>query len=324
MQKVVLVSLIFLFAAAAIAQTQPSSTPPPAQPRPTPQATPPPQTPIRSDPRFGRREIENGFLNPVSESDRLSQRVVFLQQYIAPLYRKPSGKELKAVAPDPKFEQEYESVLRAPNTGIFRLLPDAGCAVNTKVISAKEDCIKYSMPGAGSSFSFRTGNYRIRHLADITYEGGELHVTGVFMHGFIADIGDVPLESVTTTTAGMKFVSDFKPSTNFEEVVEIDRSFRKGVQVNQYRYAMNAPAREGSTYAYRGVAYRGRVVRSVNGIRYNELDYDKREDVIVVFRIVEQADDGGITIVYRELSEQETPRIKRPDKPDEDTNTGGN
>lgn len=324
MQRLFLVSLFFLSYSAVTAQTQPAPTPP-SQPRPTPQATPQRPLPVRVPSRPGTRLPETGFsLNTVSESDRLAQRVVYLQQFVAPLYRKPSDKELRAIAPDPKFQVQYRDLLKLPNTGIFRLVPDVGCAPNAKVISAKEDCIKYSMPGAGNSFSFRTGNYRIRHLADITYDSKELQVTGIFMHGFLTRLGDVRLDTVSLISPGMKFVADFKPSTSVADVAEIDRSFRDGVHLKSYRYATSVPAEPDTTFAYRGVAYRGKVLRSVNGIRYNELDYDKREDVTVVFRIVEKAADGSITIVWRELAEHETPKIKLPNRDEADSDSGGN
>jgi hypothetical protein len=230
---------------------------------------------------------------------------------------------MEVLAPSAQLVTKYSGFLKMPNTGIFRLIPDAGCSPNIKVVSAKEECLKYSMPGAGNSYSFRTGNHRIRHLADLTYEGDTLQVTGVFMHGFMAKLGELPIESVGLTSPGLKFVTEFKPSTNFSEVVGIDNAFRRGIEVGGYRYSMSLPAEPDATYVYRGVAYRGKVLRSADGIRYNELDYDDREDVIVAFRIVARDGDGVITIVWRLLSELEAPKIKIPDSKD-DYDTAGN
>lgn len=303
----------FLVFSTAVSAQGPQATPPP-QTRPTP-SSPPQTTPATVRPALPpvTRRFESAFpLNPVSESDRLSSRITYLQRFVTPIYRKPSARELEAVAPSPQIRAKYNEFLRLPATGIFRLLPDAGCAPNEKVISARDDCLKYSMPGAGNSYSFRIENYRIKHLADVTYENGELLVTGIFMHGILAKLGDVPIESVGLESAGMKFVTEFKPSTNFADVELFDATFRKGIDVRGYRYGMAAPAEAEMTYAYRGVAYRGKVVRSSHGIRYNELDFDEREDVIVAFRVVERADDDSITIVWRRLSESESPKLKIP------------
>ena len=265
-------------------------------------------------------------LNRVVESDSLAARIAYLQQAVAPLYRKPSGKELNAIAPDPQIAAKFNQFLKLPYTGIFRLVPNAGCAPNAKVVSASEECLKYTMPGAGNSFSFRTENYRIRHLADITYEEGSLHITGIFMLGLMTKLGNVPLESVTLGSPGVKFLADIKPSESFSEVEQAHAAFRKGLDNGGYKYATTVPVEEGSTYAYRGVAFRGKVIKSANGVRYNEMDYDKREDVIVTFRIVNVADDKSITLIWRQLADIDSPKIKVPNKKEdpEDSVSGGN
>ena len=261
-------------------------------------------------------------LNPVAESDRLASRIVAVQRLVTPLYRKPNGKELAAVTPSGAWQARYAELLRQPNTGIFKLVPDSGCSNNLKVVDAREGCLKYSMPGSGNSYSFRTESHRIRHLADVTYDGKDLFLTGIFMHAIIADLGDVALERVSAATPGMKFLVDFKPSTSVDDVGVVDSVFHKGIEVKGLRYAKSVPANENSTYGYRGVAYRGKVVRSVEGLRYNELDYDDREDLLVTFRIVERENDGSITIVWRLLSELESPKIRIPDSKDNGDSVG--
>jgi hypothetical protein len=331
MIRPIILFAVFVSSILAVSGQTPKASPPP-QPRSSPTTTSTPQqvpAMVRATPVLpsDMRRLENNFpLNRVSESDRLVSRVVYLQQVVAPLYRKPSGKELNAIAPDPRLESQYSHILKLPDTGIFRLVPNVGCAPNSKVVNAREDCLKYSMPGAGNSFSFRAENYRIRHLADITYESGKLHITGIFMHGLMTRLGDVPVDSVDLGTRGMKFITDFRPSTSFSDVVHIDASFRKGIEVGGYKYGMSQPIEPGMTYAFRGVAYRGKVIRSAGGVRYNELEYDKREDVTVVFRVIEKAGDDSITIIWRQLTEKESPKIKVPskDEVDDESVSAGN
>jgi hypothetical protein len=271
------------------------------------------------------RRLPNPFsLNPVSESDRLASRIVAVQRLVAPLYRKPSSKEMAVVAPSDELRSRFAYILRQPKSGIFKLVPDSGCANNMKVVDARDECLKYSMPGAGNSYSFRTESYRIRHLADLTYDGAQLMLTGIFMHSIISDLGDVRLEEVSPTTPGMKFLSEFKPSISAEDVGLIDDTFEKGIEVGGFRYSKTAAAKLNATYGFRGVAYRGRIVRSADGLRYNELDYDEREDVLVAFRIVELGSDGSVTIVWRQLAELEAPKIKIPEIKYDDDGTSGN
>lgn len=319
MRYLILFAILCISCLAALGQTPQSTPRPQSTPAPTPQPQITPQ-PIRMGQQaVDTRRLQSFSLNPLSESDRLASKIVQLQRLVAPLYRKPTSKELLEVAPSGEMLAKYADLLRQPNTGIFKLVPDTGCAPNMRVVSAREDCLRYSMPGAANSYSFRTENYRIKHLADITFDGDELTVTGLFMHGLVTKLGDLPVESVGLSTNGLKFIVDFKPSNSADDVRLIDDSFAKGIEVKGFRYAKASPAEENMTYAYRGVAYRGKLVRSADGVMYNELDYDKREDVIVAFRIVEKAMDGSITIVWKQLAEYESPRIKMPN-PKEDKN----
>lgn len=327
-------ALVTITAVFSNAQTPPSSAP--SKPSsPPPSSTPPPQQrqqQQRPAPGLSQsletreaylRRLGEFPLNPVSESDRLSSRVVVLHRIIAPLYRKPSNKELKALIPDSAIMQKHSVFLENEDTGIFKLVPDTGCVNSDKVVSVKEECVKYSFPGSGNSFSFRTGAHRLRHLGDITYVDDKLRITGVFMHGMIVDMGDIPIEVVTLFSPGMKPLTAFQPTTVPNEVVAIDKYLTQGIKSEQFVYAKEVDPVLGRTYALRSVAYRGKVTRSAGGVRYNELDYDKRRDVIVAFRIVEKGEDKDITIVWKKLAEREAPKIKMPKKESEETDAGG-
>lgn len=236
---------------------------------------------------------------------------------IAPLYKKPSGKELAAIWPDRSIEQRYAEFLRLNDTGIFMLVPDSGCVYSDRVVNVKEECLKYPFPGAGNSYSFRTDGYRLRHLADVTYVDEKLRMTGIFMHSIAVDLGNVPIETASLATNGMRFLTEFKPSTQSDDVLLIDQHLTRGVTNGNFVYSKEVDPKADRTYAIRAIAYRGKVVRSAGGIRYNELEYDKRRDVIVVFRVVE-LNNEGVTIVWRKLADIESPRIKMP-KPEKET-----
>jgi len=311
MMKLVISFAIGLVAALGVLAQTPASTPPP---QPPPRSTPPPQTSQTQSQNVipvGRRGLSNFPLNPISESDRLSARVVRLQWLVAPLYKKPGAKETAALAPDAAIVQRYASLLRNEGSGVIRLAPDAGCVFSERVVSVKEECLKFSFPGAGNSYSFRTESYRLRHLADLTYANDKLRMTGIFMHSIAVELGDVPIESASLTTEGIDYLRSFEPSTTSEDVTVIDSNLSEGIKAGNFVYSKEVDPRIDRTYALRAVAYRGKVVRSAGGIRYNELDYDKRRDVIVVFRVVGM-DKDGITLVWRKLSDAEPPRIKMP------------
>lgn len=245
--------------------------------------------------------------NGTSEVFRLS----VLQKYIEPLYRKPTREELKTVEPNQKLFERFAGFLHQPSTGLTKLINDAGCAENTKIVVATNECLKYTMPGAGNSYSFRVKSYRIPRLADLIFTSNSFQASGIFLHGIIVNIGDVPLDEIGLETKGMKFLTDFRPEPDYEKGKIIDQNLVRGIQQDNFLYRRGLYAVENTTFVLRSIAYGGKYFRSVKGITYNEFDYDKRKDVIVAFRIVEKDREGNVTILWKELQRKESPEIKR-------------
>lgn len=320
MMKLIVSFAIGIAASVGVLAQAPASTPPPTPPpTSTPQPTPQPVAPQTNAPMApDLRRLQQFPLNPVSQSDMLATRVAVHQRLVAPLYRKPSDKELAALRPSEGVIAKYSALLRSEDSGIFRLMPDIGCVNNEKVITVKDQCLKYAFPGSGNSYSFRAERYRLRHLADLTFDRGKLRVTGIFMHGFITELGDIPIDMVELVTPGMAFLTSFEPSEGPDDLVRKDDSFVRGVIYDRFKYAKAVVPHLNSTYALRAVAYRGRIIRAVGGIMYNELDFDKRRDVIIVFKIVEMDDAKGVTIVWKKLADREAPRIRVPKSNDRD------
>jgi len=312
MKKILLLSAFIIFEAVLGYAQQPPSTPPP-NPAPTPAAPRPTQPAVRVTRMPPLSSLSNppGFGSPI-EADPLARRQMIVQKYALPMYRKPSDKELRMVAPDPAVASRHSALLRRPDSGIFKLLPDAGCAENARVVKASEVCLKYGFPGAGNSFSFRTENYRIRHLADLTYISGRFVITGILMQAMMTDLGDVALEQLTLESPVIRTVNSFQPADNFERAMVFDNQIKVGVHKDGHLYRRDLPVVAGHTYVIRAVAYRGRVMRAVQGADYNELDYDKRRDVIAAFRVEKIDPDGSLTIVWTKLASVPSPKIKVP------------
>ncbi len=251
--------------------------------------------------------LQAQFARTDSTSER---RLSLFRQEIAPLYRKPSKKELKAIEPSRELFVKYAAFLRQPDTGLTKLIDDKGCADNTKVVVATEDCLKYTMPGAGSSFSFRTETYRIPRLADLIYTDKSFQSPGVWLHGIFVKLGDLPLENVDLGTKGLKYLVDFQPEPDFEKVKEINLQLTKGVVSDGFLYRRGLYIVKNTTFALRSIAYEGKYFRAVKDLTYNEFDFDKRKDVLVVFRIVEKDEDGNVTILWKLLQEKDSPELR--------------
>lgn len=232
-----------------------------------------------------------------------------LQQHIKPLYRKPTSAELESIAPSNTLLEKYSTFLQQSDTGLTKLVSDAGCADNVRVIVATEDCLKYTMPGAGNSYSFRLDNYRIPSLADVIYTDDSFQASGVLLHGIFVNIGDVPLEKTTLRTNGLKYLINFVPVAEFEDAKQVDEELTEGITRDGFVYRRGLFAVENTTFVLRSIAYKGSHYRAVRGVTYNELSFDKRADVIVAFRIVEKGPDGSVTILWKEMARKKAPKM---------------
>lgn len=255
--------------------------------------------------------VLTGAANLHAQFSRAERRLAFLQENVEPLYRKPTKKELKAVEPRRELFAKFAKFLRQPKTGLTKLIDDKGCAENTKVVVATDNCLQYTMPGAGSSFSFRTENYRIPRLADLTFTDKSFQAGGILLHGIFVNIGDVPLEEVNLQTKGLKYLADFQPEPNYEKSIKIDLQLIQGIKNDGFFYRRGLFIVENTTFALRSIAYRGKYFRAVKNLTYNEFAFDKRKDVIVVFRIVEKDEAGNVTILWKELQDKDSPEVKR-------------
>jgi len=95
-----------------------------------------------------------------------------------------------------------------------------------------------------------------------------------------------------------------------DEFLRFDGQIAKGVEADGFLYRKGQPVKESSTFAVRSIAYRGQYLRSVDGIQYDELEFDERRDVIVAFRVVDREPNGNVTIVWQRLRDVQAPKLK--------------
>ena len=226
------------------------------------------------------------------------------------IYRKPGKEEIRALAVSESVVTKYAKFLAAPDTGIIKLNAESTCVTDADVLIASERCLNFQMPGGGAAYSFRTKSYRLPRLSDLILLEGIFRTGGVFQHVIFADIGDVPIEDVVLDTKGLGFLVTLVPARDSDEFTRFDGEFAKGVAADGFTYRKWHPSKENSTFALRSVAYRGKSARTVDGPEYNELDFDKRRDVIVAFRVIDKDPAGNLTIVWKTLKDVESPKLK--------------
>jgi hypothetical protein len=232
------------------------------------------------------------------------------REFIYPLYREPDKKELQILVPSVEDVERFSFFLRQPRAGLIKLVPERNCDSGGKVTSASPDCSKYSIPGAGSSYSFRIDNYRIARLADINYTGRNFRAFGVLTHGILVSIGDVPLENVDSQSEAVISLIKLQPVTDFKEAEEFALKLDKGIQNKDLIYRNILPVMENTTYLLRSIAYKGNSTQTIQGITFDEMELDKRKDVVVAFRVVRRDADGSVTLLWKELTSKNSPKLK--------------
>ncbi|MBK9153614.1 MAG: hypothetical protein IPM25_05280 [Chloracidobacterium sp.] len=226
------------------------------------------------------------------------------------IYRRPGKEETAVLAVAEQHLARYSAFLDQPETGIVKLNADSSCISDEDQITASEQCLPFKMPGAGTSFSFRTESYRLPRIADIILFDGIFRTGGVYQYVVMAEIGDVPIEDVAFETKGMKYLLDLKPVRDSAEFLRYNDEIVKGIEADGFLYRKGHHVRENWTYILRSIAYRGQFFRSIGGVRYDELDLDRRRDIIVAFRVVERDSAGNVTIAWKVLKDNEAPKLK--------------
>ncbi|HEX6184422.1 MAG TPA: hypothetical protein VFZ44_11120 [Pyrinomonadaceae bacterium] len=208
----------------------------------------------------------------------------------APLPRRDSGrphqsltkeeKRLLAVAREDRAT--YADFLSQKRTGLIRLLP------------RETFDRKLALRGGGAYYSFVHREHQYGYGSDIELQGGHFSVgfAGADF-GFLVDLGDTPLESVTAETDAVRSVAEFETPSAEPAAREIQQQLARsmGRHAGTSPYRRRLPAVVGHTYA----------VRSIN--------YD-RSDVLVAFRVLRQDENGSLLLLWKTLKEYPLPVLR--------------
>jgi hypothetical protein len=197
--------------------------------------------------------------------------------------------ETSFMAPSEEDRARYAEFLRAPNTGLVRLLPRDKFDSDARRDNKKS----IVMRGGGAYYSFTRLTHEYGYGSDIELGSGELS-TGFAGadYGLLTNISDVPIESVSLETPAAKIfasyeVPDEEPKARLEY-----RRFATGTEIEGIKVKTRAPVRLNSTYVLRSISYR-------------------EGDVLVAFKVVRIDNDDSVTIVWKLLKKYPTPSLAR-------------
>lgn len=227
----------------------------------------------------------------------LSRVVITNAPTNAPKLSNEAAKRLKI---DKNDLAAYKDFLKKPNTGIFKLLNSPTCVGKTG--EEWQKCFQEARGIAyfANAYSFRAKEYKGTTHSDLTMQKGNLFTVPFGVFSFMVSLGDVPLDDLTLSSAGIKYLAEYKiPETVAEADAQI-KPFINAVTIDDYIYFRGFVPIENRTFAMRSAGYKN-----------DENPFlGKPDDVVVVFRIIRLEANESITILWKELRRQKGIKIK--------------
>lgn len=239
-----------------------------------------------------------------SDPPTLSRRVNPRPPPPAPKRKMTEAHKLR-LYPSAVEKEKFATFLGQPRTGLVRLLQSGECEDDRRVVQAVGSCLDTipPVPGGGTFYSFASGSHQLRELADLWLKGHVFQAAFAgSVLGVMTTLGDVPLESVMPESPGVNYLSTFALPSSMTEAGNQYQRNTAGFRVLGHEYGTIAPVHRDTTYVLRSTTYRFG----------DNLDTRRKlVDVLIAFRVVDVTTDGSVTLLWRELRRQKTPKIKK-------------
>jgi len=191
------------------------------------------------------------------------------------------AREAVLLAPARADLDAFAEFLAQPRTGLVRLLP-----------REKWDG-KLSTSGGGAYYSFVRLTHEYGFGSDISLEQNYFGVGfGGADFAFLVNIGNIPLESVTTGTDGVRYLATFNPPHAEPDARIEQRRTGAGFEMEGWTYKSRLPVFTKQTYVVRSVSY-------------------GRSDILVAFRVVRKDPDGSVVVLWKMLKKFSKPELER-------------
>ncbi len=225
--------------------------------------------------------------------------------------RKPflTKRDKRLIAVDRSDRKKYAKFLSKSNTGIVRLHDAQKCEKSKHAINVANGC-PWNIYGKATAFSLRKEQYVFGWLSDLKFLRGKLRVDGIYTLGFITQLKDVSINDIGLNHAGLKDMVGFVPSDQKSEIIRQRDLADRGFLIEGRKYKTSLAVSKDATFAFRIIAYRGRVEKKFGESKIDILDGDKRGDVVGVLKLIRENSDGSIVLLWKKLSEKSSPKLR--------------
>jgi hypothetical protein len=282
--------------------------------------------------------------NPSNERDHRMNSSYDAIDFTAKLKTRKNS-AIAIIGPSKSTRGAFKDFLKQSKTGITRLVIPEPCAMSFKdrILNRDKfakDCPSEFMVGNGAHFSFRKNDYVFSSQADISLFDKIIYSSGAFSQGLLVSLGDIPITELSLQSDGVSFLNDYVPATTILQADEQYARINKGITDRNFLFTRGLKFEQNRTYAIRVIAYRSdkkipialseeERKQILTGLRSDsdrvildptiadeelsnksDLFYrDERKDIIVVFRIVDVDEQGGVTMIWKELKRSESPKL---------------
>jgi hypothetical protein len=145
----------------------------------------------------------------------------------------------------------------------------------------------------GAYYSFTRLTHEYGYGSDLSLERGQFGVGFAGAdYGFITNLGNVPLESITLDTPEAKRLAVYARARQESDARLEYRRFQAGAEIDGVKVNSRVPMQRNSTYLLRAINY-------------------DQADVLVAFKVVEIDSDGAPLILWKRLKRYSTPQLAR-------------
>lgn len=196
--------------------------------------------------------------------------------------------EKRYLSPSEEDQAKYADFLHQTDTGLIRLLPREKFGFG--YVNQKKGL---SVSGGGAYYSFVRLVHDYGQGSDIELHQGVLSSGFAgYDYGIMTNLGDMPLENVSSETAAAQVIAAHVPPTVEPKIRIEQRKWPNGETVDGVSYRSRVPLVVNSTYLLRSISY-------------------DRSDVMIALRVVRLDSDDSAIILWKVVKKFPTPLASR-------------